>query len=148
MSVYNNKVYPTLPSAPEDTAQNYRLQKVGEIEKFFLKEIEEREKLAKKVRRIDNIILIADTGLIITTVITGSISIAAFASGVAIPVGLGLTGTSLGLSIATAVTWKTHSAMNVKQKKHKEIVLLAQTKLESVQDIISKGFDRWTSIRS
>ena len=29
--------------------------------------------------------------------------------------------------------------MNVKQKKHKEIVLLAQTKLESIQDIISKA---------
>ena len=75
MSVYNNnKVYPTLPSAPEDpdTVQNYRLQKVGEIEKFFLEEMEEREKLAKKVRQIGNTILVADTGLIITTVITGS----------------------------------------------------------------------------
>ena len=73
MSVYdNNKVYPTFSSAPEDpdTAQNYRLQKVGEIEKFFLEEIEEREKLAKKFRRIGNTILVADTGLIITTVIT------------------------------------------------------------------------------
>ena len=29
--------------------------------------------------------------------------------------------------------------MNVKQKKHKEIQLLAQTKLESIQDIISKA---------
>ena len=61
MSVYdNNKVYPTLPSAPEDpdTAQNYRLHKVGEIEKFFLEEMEEHEKLAKKFRRIGNTILI------------------------------------------------------------------------------------------
>ena len=58
--------------------------------------MEEREKLAKKVRRIGNSILIADTGLIITTVITGSMSIAAFASGVAIPVGIALTGASLG----------------------------------------------------
>ena len=92
----NNKVYPTLPSAPEDdTAQKYRLQKVSEIEAFFLHEMEEREKLAKKVRRIGNSILIADTGLIITTVITGSTSIAAFASGVVIPVGIALTRTSL-----------------------------------------------------
>ena len=39
MSVYdNNKVYPTLPSAPEDdTAQKYRLQKVSEIESILLK---------------------------------------------------------------------------------------------------------------
>ena len=53
--------------------------------------------------------------------ITGSKSIAAFASGVAIPVGIALTGTSLLLSIATTVTQKSLSAMNVKQKKHEEI---------------------------
>ena len=59
MSVYNNnKFYTTLPSAPEDpdTAQNYRFHNVGEIEKFFLDEMEEHEKLAKKFRRIGNTI--------------------------------------------------------------------------------------------
>ena len=62
-----NKVYPTLPSAPEDpdTAQNYRLQKVGEIKKFFIEEMQQREKLAKKIRWIDNTIFVAMTqGLI------------------------------------------------------------------------------------
>ena len=140
MSVYNNKVYPTLPSAPEDsTAQKYRLQKIGEIETFFLHEIEEREKLAKKFRRIGNSILIVDTGLIITTVISGSASIATISSGVAIPIGIVLTGTSLLLSIATTVTRKSLNAIRVKQKKHDQIILLAQTKLESIQDIISKA---------
>ena len=140
MSVYdNNKVYLTLHSAPEDgTVQKYRLQKVSEIEVFFLHEMEESEKLAKKVRRIGNSILIADTGLIITTAITRSTLVAAFASGVVIPIGIALTGASLLLWIATTFTWKSLSAMNVKQKKHKEIRLLAQTKLESIQDIISK----------
>ena len=110
MSVYN-KFYSTLPNAQEDpdTAQKYRFQKVGEIEKFFLKEMEERKKLAKKVRRIGNSILVAHTGLFITTVITGSTSIAAFASGVAIPVGIALL-----LSIATTVMRKSLSAVNVK----------------------------------
>ena len=141
MSVYdNNKVYPNLPSAPEDsTAQKYRLQKIGEIETFFLHEIEEREKLAKKFRRIGNSILIVDTGLIITTVISGSASIATISSGVAIPIGIVLTGTSLLLSIATTVTRKSLNAIRVKQKKHDQIILLAQTKLESIQDIISKA---------
>ena len=36
-NIFGNKVYPTLPSAPEDsTAQKYRLQKISEIETFFL----------------------------------------------------------------------------------------------------------------
>ena len=60
----NNKIYQTFPSAPENpkTAQNYRLHKVSEIEKFFLDEIKEREKLTKKFRHIGNIILVADKG--------------------------------------------------------------------------------------
>ena len=141
MSVYdNNKVYPTLPSAPEDSAaQKYRLQNIGEIETFFLHEIEERGNLAKKFRRIGNSILIVDTGLIITTVISGSAFIATISSGVAIPIGIVLTGTSLLLSIATTVTRKSLNAIRVKQKKHDQIILLAQTKLESIQDMISKA---------
>ena len=57
MSVYNNsKVCLTLPSAPadDDTTQQCRLQKVSETEAFFLHEVEQREKLAKKFRRISN----------------------------------------------------------------------------------------------
>ena len=141
MSVYNNnKVHPTLPSAPEDsTARKYRLQKISEIETFFLHEIDEREKLAKKFRRIGNSILIVDTGLIITIAISGTASIATISSGVAIPIGIVLTGTGLLLSIAATVTRKSLNAIRVKQKKHDQIILLAQTKLESIQDMISKA---------
>ena len=71
--------------------------------------------------------------------ISGSTSIAAISSGVAIPIGIVLTGTSLLLSIATTVTRKSLNAIRVKQKKHDQILLLAQTKLESIQDIISKA---------
>ena len=110
-----------MPSAPEnDTAQKYRLQKVSEIETFCLHEMGKREKLSKKIRRIGNSILIVDTGLIITTVITTSTLIAVFALGVAIPIGTDLTGSSLLLSIATTVTRESLSAVNVKQKTHED----------------------------
>ena len=108
--------------------KNIDFRKVSEIEAFFLHEMEEREKLAKKIRRIGNSIFIADTGLIITTVITGSTSIAAFASGVVIPVGIALTGASLLLSIATTVTRKSLSAINVKQKKHEGDLIISSDK--------------------
>ena len=142
MSVYNNKVYPTLPRAPEDTAQNYRLQNVGEIDKFFLKEMAESEKLAKKVRSICNSILITDTGLLNTTVITGLTSIAAFASGAAIPVGIVLTGASLLLSIATTDIWKNLSAVNVKQKKTQEDLIISSDKARKYSGYHREGFDR------
>ena len=49
---------------------------------------------------------IVDTGLITSTVITGGTSTAPFASGVGLPVGLTLSGTSLLLSLATVITQK------------------------------------------
>ena len=93
---------------------------MSKLSEIFVR-IEEREKLAKKFRRIGNTILITDTGLIIITVITGSTSIAAFASGVAIPVGIALTSASMFLSIVATVTRKSHSGENVKLNQKRRL---------------------------
>ena len=47
------------------------------------------------MKRFNTITSIVETGLITSTVITGVISIAAFASGVGLPVGTSLSGTNL-----------------------------------------------------
>ena len=91
------------------------------------------------MKRFNIITGIVDTGYITSTVITGSISIAAFASGVGLPVGIALGGTSLILSLATVITRKSFKTFTVKQEKHNSIKLLAQSKLDSITDIISKA---------
>ena len=141
MSIYDNetKIYPDLnPTAPQEP-QTYRLKKLTEIEAFFLDEIEVRERTAKKMKRFNTITGIVDTGLITSTVITGGISIAAFASGVGLPVGIALSGTSLLLSLATVITRKSFKTFTVKQEKHDSIKLLAQSKLDSIANIISQA---------
>ena len=80
-----------------------------------------------------------DTGLITSTVITGGISIAAFASDVGLPVGIALRGTSLILSLASVITQKSFKTVTVKQEKHNSIKLLAQSKLDSIANIISQA---------
>ena len=59
--------------------------------------------------------------LITSTKITGGIRIAAFASGVGLPVGIALSRTSLLLSLATAITRKSFKILTVKQGKHDAI---------------------------
>ena len=71
--------------------------------------------------------------------ITGGISIAAFTSGVGLPAGIVLSGTSLLLSLATAITRKSFKIFTVKQEKHDAIRLLAQRKLDSIANIISQA---------
>ena len=120
MSVYDNettsKIYPGLnPTAPQEP-QTYRLKKI-EIEAYLLDEIEVRERIAKKMKRFNTITGIVDTGLIISTVITGGISIAAFAGGVGLPVDIALSGTRLRLSLAKVIIRKTFKSFTVKQEK-------------------------------
>ena len=91
------------------------------------------------MKRFNAITGIVDTGLITSTVITGEISIAAFASGVGLPVGTALSGTSLLLSLATAIARKSFKIFTVKQEKHDAIKLLAQSKLDSIANIISQA---------
>ena len=92
-------------------------------------------KLPKKMTRFNTITGIADTGLITSTVITGGISIAVFASGVGSPVGIALSRTSLLLSLATAIAQKSFKIFTVKQEKNDAIKLLAQSKLDSISNI-------------
>ena len=123
MSVYDNytsKIYPTLgssaPPSQEVNPQTYRLAKISEIERYFLDEIDAGEKLTKKIKRFSTITAVLDTSLITTTAITGGISIVALASGIALPVGISLSATSLLLALATTITRKTMSIFKSKEK--------------------------------
>ena len=118
MSIYDNesKIYPDLsPNAPQEP-QTFRLKKLPEIKVFFLDEIDACERIAKKIKRFNMITGIVDTGLITSTLITGGISIPAFASGVGSPARSALGGASLLFSLATVIT---------------------QSKLDSIANIIS-----------
>ena len=71
--------------------------------------------------------------------ITGGISIATLASGVALPVGIALSGTSLLLSLATVITRKSSKTFTVKQETltvNFYCRLLAQSKIGSIDNII------------
>ena len=113
MSIYGNetKIYPGLnPTTPQES-QTYQVNKF-------------REQISKKLKRFNKITGIVDTGLITSTVITGGISIAAFGSGVGLPVGIALSGTSLLLSLVNAITQKSFKIFTVKQEKHDAMKLL------------------------
>ena len=140
MRIYDNdtKIYSDLnPTVPQEP-QTYRLNKQSETEAYFVNDFEVREQIAKKMKRFNTITGTVDTGLITSTVITGGISIAGFASGVGLPVGIALSGTSLILSFTTAITRQSFKIFTLKQEKHDAIGLLAQSKFDSIANIISQ----------
>ena len=91
------------------------------------------------MKRFNTITGIADTGLVTSTVIIGGISIAAFASGIGLSIGIALSGTSLLVSLATVITRKSLKTFTVKQEKQDSIKLLAQSKLDSIANTISQA---------
>ena len=93
----------------------------------------------KKKKRLNTIIGIVDTGLITSAVIAGGASIPAFASGAGLPVGAALGGLGVVISLLTVTTRKFSRSQMVKQGKHDAIMLLAQSKLDSIADIISQA---------
>ena len=143
MSIYYNettsKIYLELnPTTPQEP-QTYRFKKLTEIQAYLLDEIEVLERIAKKMKPFNTITGIVHTGLITSTVITGGISIEAFARSIDLPVGIVLSGTSLLLSLTTIITWKSFKTFSLKQGKHNAIKLLAQSKSDSMANIISQA---------
>ena len=91
------------------------------------------------MKRFITIASFVDTDLIALTVVTGGISIAAFANGVGLPVGIALGGASLFLSVITTAIRKSSKPLKVSREKHDSIKLLAQSKLDNISNIISQA---------
>ena len=81
--------------------QQFRLNKISEIEGYFITEIKERELMSKKLSKYISFFDSFDKSLIVLSVTSGSISIASFATVIGIPVGI--TSASLAFSLCTGL---------------------------------------------
>ena len=129
MGIYHNdtiKTYPDLnPTAPQEL-EAYRLKNITEIEAYLLDEIYVREWPAKNMKWFNTIANIVDTSFITSTVITGGVSTATFASCVDLRVGVALNETIILFSLATTITRKSFKIFTIKQEKHDTVKLFAQ----------------------
>ena len=80
-----------------------------------------------------------DKSLILSSVTTGSISIASFATVIGAPVGIISASFSLAFSISTGIIKKLLKTTRNKKKKHNKIVMLARSKLNSIESKISEA---------
>ena len=80
-----------------------------------------------------------DKSLIVLSVTTGSISIASFATVIGAPVGMMSASCSLAFSITTGFVKKLLKTTKDKKKKHNKIVMLARSKLNSIESKISEA---------
>ena len=77
-----------------------------------------------------------DKSFIVLSVTTGGISIASFATVIGAPVGIASASFSLAFSICRGIIKKLLKTTRNKKKKHNKIVMLARSKLNSIESKI------------
>ena len=83
----SHNIYPNLSTTPSND-QQFRLNKINEIKDYFIAEIKERELMSKRFSKYIASFDYFDKSLIVLSVTTGSISIAAFGTVIRAPVGI------------------------------------------------------------
>ena len=119
--------------------QQFRLNKINEIENYFIAEIKERELMSKRLGKYIASFDYFDKSLIVLSATSGSISIASFATVIGTPVGIASASLSLTFSLSTGIVKKLLKTTRNKKKKHNKIVILARSQLNSTESKISKA---------
>ena len=143
-SVYDEnaarKVYPDIDTllASRDPMQ-FRLDHVRRIQDHIMSDISERERMSKVVGKYAAVLNFIDKSLVVLSTASGGISIASFATAIGAPVGIA--SASIGLIFALSSGFvKKFLAMTTKKKyKHRSIALLARSKLNTIDKMISKA---------
>ena len=123
----------------ENISQEFRLKNAEETRNYFLEEIKQNELMTKKHQKVCITLNYIEYFLALASTITGCISISNFPSMIGIPIGI--TSSAIGLKICaiTSGIRKYKSIIKKKKKEHDKIELLGKTKLNSIEDLISKA---------
>ena len=135
-------IYPKLNAIPLNAnisnEQQFRLNKINEIKDEFLAEIRERELISKNISKYSASLDYFDKSLNVWAILSGSISIASFATVIGTPAGI--VGASCGFTfLITSGFVKKFLKTRNKKKKHNKIVMLARSRLNSIEGKISKA---------
>ena len=116
--------------------QQFRLNEINEIKDYFIAEIKERELMNKSLSKYIASFDYFGKSLIVLSATSGSISIASFATVIKTPVGIASASLSRAFSLSTKLEKEKEEN---KKKKHNKIVMLARSKLNSIESKISEA---------
>ena len=117
-------IYPNLNATPLNDQQQFRLNKINEIKDYFIAEIKEREPTNKNLSKYIASFEYLDKALIATVI--------------GAPFGIMSAICSLAFLITTGFVKKFLKTIRTKKKKHNKIVMVARSKLNSIESKISE----------
>ena len=117
----------------------FRLSEIIGFENYFYHEINERKSYIRRLNKYINIFEYIDKILIILNATSGGVSIISFISIAGVSVRIVSACFTLIFSIAKGITKKLLKITRNKKKKHDRILMLAESKLNSIEKLTSKA---------
>ena len=119
----------------------FRLYEIKKIENYFINEINERESYSKKLSKYVTIFDYMDKILIVLSATSSGVSIISFISIIGVPAGIASASFTLIFSITAGIIKKLLSTTIKKKKKHDQILMLAKSKYNSIEALISQALN-------
>ena len=110
-----------------------------------LKIIDRRKSYCKKLSKYVTVCDYIDKILIVLSARSGGVSIISFTSILGAPVGFASASLTLMFSLTTGIVKKLLNITRNRKKEHDKILMLARSKLNSIETLISKAlnFKKW-----
>ena len=133
-------LYPQLEMKQESSSQIFRLNKIADIQKQLEKEVDQRRSLYKKYKKAINIV--EGHGIAFNTLSLGAgmVGVGLLAAGAVVaPYLIPLEVIAVGLCVFSTVGNIVNRRLSIKCKKHYEISVIAETKLNTISSHVSKA---------
>ena len=114
----------------------FRLGQIVEIEDYFHQEINQRKSCSKKLSKYVTAFDYIDKILIVLSATSSGVSIISFTSIIGAPVGIASASFTLIFSLTTGIIKKLLSITRNKKKKHDKILVLAKSRLDSIENLL------------
>ena len=136
-------IYPNLNAIPLNAnvsnEQQFRLTKISKVKDYFLAEIRKRELISKNIGKYIASLDYFDKSLNVLSILSESISIASIATIIGAPAGIIEASCGFTFLITSGFVKRFLKTIRNKKKKHNKIVMLARSKLNSIESKISEA---------
>ena len=117
----------------------FRLDETSKIENYFIEEINQRKSYNQKLNKFITTFDYIDKILVVLSATSGGVSIISFSSVIGAPAGIATASFTLIFSPTTGIVKKLLDITRKKGKKYDEILMLAKSKLNSLDTLISQA---------
>ena len=121
----------------------FRLSEIIGIENYFYQEINQRKSCSKKLNKYVTVFDYIDKILIVLSARSSGVSIISFTSIAGAPIGIVSASLTLIFSLTTGIVKKLLNITRNKRKKHDKIFMMAKSKLNTIETLLSQALLTW-----